>query len=176
MKHLLGLTASARLEVGHLLNLLLADETMLYITTRDYHWNVTGPCFPSLHQQFETQYVQIAEWIDQIAERARALDVGACGNWDELTNTARCSATPGIDLSAEAMVMALLALHETLIAQLRTDSDTCATRHHDAGTADLLTGLMEQHEKTAWMLRAQLEGAEPAASVHPIHKLQSLPS
>lgn len=176
MKSLLGLAEPARLEVGRLLNLLLADETMLYITTRDYHWNVTGPCFASLHQQFETQYEQIADWIDQIAERARALDVGACGNWAELTDAARCSATAGIELSAEEMTTALLALHESLIAQLRTDSDACTTQHHDAGTADFLTGLMEKHEKTAWMLRAQLEGAEPEATARPKRKLQSTAS
>lgn len=156
-----GLTAPARLEVGRLLNLLLADETVLYLTTRDYHWNVTGPCFASLHEQFETQYATIADSIDEIAERARALDVGAQGSWAALAKAARSSAAPGIGLSANAMVSSLLALHEALISQLRADSEICATEHRDTGTADFLTGLMTQHEKTAWMLRAH--NAAPAA-------------
>lgn len=156
----IGLNDEARLEVGQILNLLLADEYVLYTTTRDYHWNVTGPEFPSLHGQFEEQYEQIAQWIDQVAERARAIGTGARGNWADLAKAARSSADPGIDLSAEDMLSELLALHEEMIMQLRTDSEACIKRCKDAGTADFLTGLMEQHEKTAWMLRAQLETEE----------------
>jgi starvation-inducible DNA-binding protein len=156
----LGLNDEARLEVGQMLNLLLADESVLYATTRDYHWNVTGPEFRSLHLQFEEHYTQIAEWIDRIAERARAIGVGARGNWADLTKAARLSADPGIGLSAERMIAELLALHEDLVVQLRADSAACAMRFKDAGTADFLTGLMEGHEKAAWMLRAQLEDEE----------------
>ena len=157
MKTNLGLNDEVRLEVGAMLNLLLADEMVLYTTTRDYHWNVTGPEFPSLHQQFGEQYERIAQWIDDVAERARALGVGAKGNLADLAKAARTAAVPGIKLSTELMLTELLSLHEELIVRLRTDSETCATRYKDAGTADFLTGLMEQHEKTAWMLRAQLE-------------------
>jgi starvation-inducible DNA-binding protein len=160
MKTNLGLTDETRLEVGQMLNLLLADESVLYATTRDYHWNVTGPNFHTLHLQFEAQYNQVADSIDQIAERARAIGVGARGNWADLGKAARCSAEPGIGLAAEHMVGELLALHEDLIVQLRADSEACAVRFKDAGTADFLTGLMEQHEKTAWMLRAQIETEE----------------
>jgi len=164
MKTNIGLNDEARLEVGQMLNLLLADEYVLYATTRDYHWNVTGAEFPSLHQQFETQFGQIADWIDQVAERARAIGVGARGNWADLTSAARSSADPGIDLAAEHMLSELLALHEEMIVQLRTDSAACLERFNDAGTADFLTGLMEQHEKTAWMLRAQLETEDEETS------------
>ena len=164
MKTSIGLNDEARLEVGQILNLLLADEYVLYATTRDYHWNVTGPEFPSLHKQFEAQYEQVAGWIDDVAERARAIGVGARGNWADLTRAARSSADAGIDLSAEHMLSELLALHEEMIVQLRTDGEACATRFKDAGTADFLTGLMEQHEKAAWMLRAQLEIEEEEAS------------
>ena len=157
MKTNIGLGDEARLEVGEILNLILADETVLYVTTRDYHWNVTGPEFRSLHRQFEEQYLQVADWIDDVAERARAIGVGARGNWADLTKAARSSADPGIGLAAEHMLAELLALHEDLIVQLRTDSEACANRYKDAGTADFLTGLMEHHEKAAWMLRAQLE-------------------
>jgi starvation-inducible DNA-binding protein len=164
MKTNLGLNDEARLEVGQILNLLLADESVLYATTRDYHWNVTGPEFASLHKQFQEQYEQIAGWIDDIAERARAIGVGARGNWADLAKAARSSADPGIDLAAEHMIAELLALHEDLIVQLRKDSMECNTRFKDAGTTDFLTGLMEQHEKTAWMLRAQLETEEEETS------------
>jgi len=164
MKTNIGLNDNVRLEVGQILNLLLADESVLYATTRDYHWNVTGPEFCSLHRQFQEQYEQLAEWIDDVAERARAIGVGARGNWADLGKAARCSADPGIDLPAEHMLAELLDLHEEMVIQLRTDSVACSERYHDAGTADFLTGLMEKHEKSAWMLRAQLETEEEEAS------------
>ncbi len=164
MKTNIGLNDETRLEVGQMLNLILADESVLYATTRDYHWNVTGPDFPSLHVQFEAQYTQVADWIDQVAERARAIGVGARGNFSDLAKAARSSADAGIGLSAEHMISELLALHEDLIVQLRQDSEACTTRFKDAGTADFLTGLMAAHEKSAWMLRAQLEGEEEEES------------
>ena len=164
MKTNIGLNDEARLEIGQMLNLILADEYVLYATTRDYHWNVTGPEFRSLHLQFEEQYNQVAGWIDDVAERARAIGVGARGNWAELAKAARSSADPGFGLPAEHMLAELLALHEDMIVQLRTDSAACLERFKDAGTADFLTGLMERHEKAAWMLRAQLETEEEEAS------------
>lgn len=164
MKTNIGLSDDARLEVGQMLNLLLADEYVLYATTRDYHWNVTGPEFHSLHLQFEAHYLQIADWIDQVAERTRAIGIGARGNWADLTAAARSSADAGIGLSADDMLAELLALHEEMIVQLRADGDACATRYRDAGTADFLTGLMEAHEKAAWMFRSQLETEEAERS------------
>jgi starvation-inducible DNA-binding protein len=160
MKANIGLDDNARLEIGQMLNLLLADESVLYATTRDYHWNVTGPEFQSLHKQFEAQYEEVADWIDQVAERARAIGAGARGNWADLTKAARSSADPGIDLAAEHMISELLALHEELIVQIRKDATACAGKFKDAGTADFLTGLMERHEKAAWMLRSQLDTEE----------------
>ena len=164
MKTNIGLDDETRLEVGQMLNLLLADESVLYATTRDYHWNVTGAGFRSLHLQFEEQYGQIAQWIDDVAERARAIGVGARGNWGDLMQAARLSADPGINLPAEHMLAELLALHEDMIVQLRADNEACVTRFKDAGTADFLTGLMEKHEKAAWMLRSQLETEEAETS------------
>lgn len=164
MKTNIGLTDETRFEVGQILNSLLADEYVLYAATRDYHWNVTGPEFHSLHLLFEAQYEQIEEWIDQIAERGRAIGVGARGNWNELHKAAQSSADPGMGLPAENMISELLALHEDLIVQMRKDSEQCTERFKDAGTADFLTGLMEAHEKTAWMLRAHLETEEEETS------------
>jgi starvation-inducible DNA-binding protein len=157
MKTNIGLNEAARRDVSRMLNLLLTDEYVLYVTTRDYHWNVTGPEFHSLHKQFETQYEQIAVWIDQVAERTRAIGAGALGSWSDLMKAARSSADQGFGLTPEHMLAELLGLHEEMIVQLRTDSKACAKQFNDAGTSDFLTGLMEQHEKTAWMLRAQLE-------------------
>jgi starvation-inducible DNA-binding protein len=164
MKTNIGLSDDARLEVGQILNLLLADESVLYATTRDYHWNVTGPDFRSLHLQFETQYEQLATLIDDVAERARSIGVGAQGNWAALSKAARCSADPGMGISGEHMISELLALHEDLAIQLRSDSEACLSRFGDTGTADFLIGLMQRHEKAAWMLRAQLETDEEEAS------------
>ncbi len=170
MKTNIGLNDETRMEVGQMLNLLLADEYVLYATTRDYHWNVTGPDFRSLHLEFESQYEEIAKWIDDVAERARAIGVGALGNWADLTKAARSSADPGIDLSSEEMLMELLSLHEEMIVQLRADSDSCLERYADSGTADFLTGLMEKHEKAAWMLRAQLENEAEEATQEAVHE------
>lgn len=173
MKLNIGLNDEARLEVGQMLNLILADEFVLYATTRDYHWNVTGAGFLGLHQQFEAQYGQIAGWIDEVAERARAIGAGVRGNWADLAKAARTSADPGIGLSAEHMFSELLALHEEMIVQLRTDSDACAKRYRDAGTADFLTGLMAHHEKVAWMLRAELETEDEATLDSPLNARNS---
>jgi starvation-inducible DNA-binding protein len=164
MKTNIGLNDEARLEVGQMLNLLLADESVLYATTRDYHWNVTGPDFHSLHLEFESQYEKLAVWIDDIAERARSIGVGARGNWADLSKAARTSADPGIGLSDEHMLSELLALHEEMIVQLRTDCEACTKQFGDAGTADFLTGLMGRHEKIAWMLRSQMETEEEESS------------
>ncbi len=158
----IGLDDEARLEIGQMLNLVLSDEYVIYVTTRDYHWNVTGPNFSSLHRQFEEQYGQVSGWIDDVAERTRAIGAGARGNWADLTSAARTSADPGYGLSATRMLQSLLELHESMILRLRTDSEACANRFKEAGTADFLTGLMRWHEKVAWMLRAQLEN--PVAS------------
>jgi len=155
----IGLSDTVRNEMGHLLNLLLADEYVLYATTHDYHWNVTGPNFEGLHVLFETQYGQVHQLLDDVAERARAIGVGAHGSWGELTKAARLSAQPGTDLPAEGMLLELVTLHEDLAIQLRADA-TIATRVADIGTADFLTGLLEKHEKAAWMLRSHLQAQE----------------
>ncbi len=159
MKTNIGLSDTIRDEMGHLLNLLLADEYVLYATTHDYHWNVTGPNFEGLHVLFETQYGQVHQLLDDIAERTRAIGVGAAGNWGELTKAARISAQPGTNLPAEGMLLELVTLHEDLAIQLRADA-TIATRLADIGTADFLTGLLEKHEKAAWMLRSHLQSQE----------------
>ena len=149
----IGLSGQNREAVGQMLNALLADQHVLYVKTRKYHWNVVGPQFKSLHELFEEQYKEIAAEIDETAERARSLGVRAHGTMAEFTKHARLEEDSGFP-DAMTMVANLVRDHEAAIKQLRTDIDRCQDDYHDAGTADFLTALMEKHEKTAWMLRA----------------------
>ena len=127
--------------------------------TRNYHWNVVGPQFNDLHTFFEAQYTALNTVVDDVAERARALDGNAIGTLAEFVEHARLTEHPGQYPPAREMLANLLADHETVIRQLRVDLETSANTYQDAGTNDFLTGLMEQHEKMAWMLRAFLAGA-----------------
>ncbi len=153
----IGLTDPQRAGVIDILNTLLGDEYVLYTKTRNFHWNVVGPQFNDLHKFFEAQYEELNDVVDDVAERARALDGVAAGTLAEFTKLARLGEQPTKPLAARAMLAALLADHQAVIKSLRADLETCATKHGDAGTSDFLTGLMERHEKMAWMLRAFLE-------------------
>ena len=152
----IGLKDAARTAVVDILNTTLSDEVMLYVKTRNYHWNVVGSDFGELHKFFEGQYEQIEDFMDDTAERARALGGHALGTLAEFLKKARLKETPGRYPKAQAMITDLLADHESLIQSMRKDLQTCQDKHGDAGTADFLTGLMEQHEKIAWMLRSYL--------------------
>lgn len=156
MKPNLGIPDKPREAVGAILDLLLADLHVLYVKTRNYHWNVTGPHFHDLHKMFEAQYRALEEEIDGVAERARALGVAADATLVGFARRARLKEFPGRHPDARGMLSNLLEDHEALARTLRADQDACGARHGDAGTADFLTGLMEDHEKTAWMLRATL--------------------
>jgi starvation-inducible DNA-binding protein len=152
----IGIKDAGRRAVVEILNAVLADEVVLYVKTRNYHWNVEGPDFSELHKFFEAQYVKIEDFMDDTAERARSLGGRAMGTLAEFQKTSRLQESPGKHPKADAMVADLLADHESIIQTLRKDVDTCQNEHGDAGTADYLTGLMEEHEKMAWMLRAYL--------------------
>lgn len=153
----IGLEANERDGVVALLQHNLADLHVLYIKTRNFHWNVTGPHFTELHKLYESQYTQLAEAIDSTAERIRSLGAVAPGTMSEYLAHARLSESKGKPPKANEMTAQLLADHETVIRQLREDIDTVDGDLGDAGTADFLTGLMQDHEKTAWFLRAHLE-------------------
>jgi len=154
----LGITDKDRSGVVKILNTLLADEYVLYTKTRNYHWNVVGPQFNDLHKFFGEQYEQLDDFVDDVAERARQLGGHSVATLGEFTEAARLKEHPGQYPAAEEMLENLLGDHETIIRQLRADADTAASKFHDAGTNDFLIGLMESHEKMAWMLRAFLEG------------------
>jgi starvation-inducible DNA-binding protein len=154
----IGLNERQRDAVGDILNALLADEYVLYTQTRNYHWNVVGPQFNDLHKFFEAQYEELDEIIDDVAERARSLGSNARATLAEFTRHSRLKEHPGEYPEARKMLSNLLADHESVIRTLREDLETSYDKYHDIGTQDYLTGLMEQHEKMAWMLRAFLEG------------------
>ena len=153
----IGIAESERKKIVTILNTLLADEYLLYTKTRNYHWNVVGPQFNDLHKFFEGQYGELNEVIDDVAERARTLGGTATATLTEFRDAARLKEHPGQYPAAEEMLANLLGDHETVIRQLREDVDTTGNAR-DAGTSDFLTGLMERHEKMAWMLRAFAEG------------------
>ena len=156
MKPQTGLSDKARETLGKTLNALLADAHVLYVKTRNYHWNVTGPHFNDLHKVFEAQYDALAEEIDEIAERGRALGVKAEASMADFLKRARLKEHPGEHPDAKTMLTSLLSDHEAFARQLRADIEV-AEKNDDPATADFLTGLVEAHEKTAWMLRATLE-------------------
>jgi starvation-inducible DNA-binding protein len=154
----IGLTDAQREGVMGILNTLLADEYLLYTKTRNYHWHVVGPQFNDLHKFFEEQYNELNTIVDDVAERVRNLGGKALGTLAEFAQQTRLKEEPGHYPPARDMLNTLLGNHEAVIRQLRVDVETCANTYHDMGTNDFLTGLMEQHEKMAWMLRAFLEG------------------
>ncbi len=137
-----GLSDKQRKGAVGLLTTLLADEYVLYTKTRNYHWNVTGPHFHDLHKFFESQYEDIDGKIDDLAEFAK---------------TARLKEAPAGKLSAKQMIHDLLDSHEALVRQLRKDIGKAGDDFHAADVADFLTGLAEDHQKMAWMLRATAE-------------------
>lgn len=153
----LGLKDSARKGVAGLLASVLADEYVLYTKTRNFHWNVTGSRFQDLHKFFESQYEAIDETIDEVAERIRALGESSPGSLAEFLSATRLKEAAGKPLPADEMLSALLADHESLAKSLRKDIDRCGDEFKDVGTQDFLAGLLEQHEKQAWMLRSFLE-------------------
>ena len=152
----IGITEQDRKAVVKILTRTLSDEYVLYTKTRNYHWNVVGPHFNDLHKFFEEQYDQTAEDIDEIAERIRALGSKTVSTMAEFLQHTRLEEHPGKYPDSKSMVANLVADHETIIQHLREDIRSC-NQHNDVGTEDFLTGMLEKHEKTAWMLRSVLE-------------------
>lgn len=150
----IGLKESAKAKVLLALDRALADLSVLSQKTRNFHWNVTGPRFNDLHKFFESQYDSLADEIDETAERSRALGGRALGTMKELLAKTRLKeAAAGRSPSADAMLAELLRDHEAFVRSLRADADLCGAAG-DKGTEDFLVGMMEEHEKMAWMLRA----------------------
>ncbi|HEY0789723.1 MAG TPA: DNA starvation/stationary phase protection protein [Chthoniobacterales bacterium] len=153
----IGLEQEPRVQVCEILQRVLADEITLYTKTRNYHWNVMGPRFHTLHIFLEQQYQALQEKSDEVAERIRSLVEYAAGSMAEFLTLTGLQEQPGdVHPTANQMLATLTSDHEAIIRRLRKDVDLCDNEHGDAGTADFLTGLMEDHEKLAWMLRSHL--------------------
>lgn len=150
----IGIDAAAREEIARGLARVLADTYTLYLKTHNFHWNVTGPLFNTLHLMFEEQYNELWAAVDQIAERIRVLGAPAPGSYKafaELTSIPEAEGVP----AAEEMIRQLVEGHEAA-ARTARDLFPVAEQAHDEGTADLLTQRLQAHEKTAWMLRSLL--------------------
>lgn len=150
----IGIAKEDRETVANHLGKLLADTYSLYLKTHSFHWNVTGPQFNSLHTMFETQYNELWLAADEVAERIRTLDVFAPGSYSQFGKLTQIKEESGVPEWKE-MVAQLVTGHEIAAATSR-DVIKAADKVGDEGTADMVTGRLKEHEKTAWMLRSLL--------------------
>ncbi|WJF89793.1 Dps family protein [Paraburkholderia bonniea] len=150
----IGISDADRKKIAEGLSHLLADTYTLYLKTHNFHWNVTGPMFNTLHLMFETQYVELSDAVDQIAERIRALGVAAPGSYKEFARLSSIPEAEGVP-AAEDMIRQLVEGQESVVRTARQIFPVVDAAH-DEPTADLLTQRMQTHEKTAWMLRSML--------------------
>jgi starvation-inducible DNA-binding protein len=155
MKIDIGIPSDTRMQIAEGLSHLLADTYTLYLKTHNYHWNVTGPMFQTLHTMFETQYTELALAVDVIAERIRALGAPAPGTYADYARLSSIKEVPGVP-KAEEMIADLVSGQESVVRTARGLYDLVGEANDEA-SADLLTQRMQLHEKTAWMLRSLLE-------------------
>ena len=153
MKVNIGITDKNRQAVALALNQLLADEHVLYNKTRSYHWNVEGPSFMAFHKLYENQYNELAELIDQIAERIRTIGHFAEGRLKEILKLTNLEETE-VPVDQEEQIANLLSDHEVIIGRVRKMVDDFEEKYKDKGSSDFVTGVLKYHEKTAWMLRS----------------------
>jgi starvation-inducible DNA-binding protein len=151
----IGISTADRKKIAQGLSVFLADSYTLYLMTHNFHWNVTGPQFTSLHQLFMTQYTEQWTALDQIAERIRALGHAAPATYTEFHKLASIKEVNGVP-KAEEMVRHLVMAQEAT-ARTARNLYPLVDKANDQPTADLLTQRIEIHEKTAWMLRSILE-------------------
>ena len=150
----IGISPEQRREIATGLSHLLADTYTLYLKTHNYHWNVTGPLFNTLHLMFEEQYTELAAAVDEIAERIRALGEPAPGSYKAFANLTSIEEEEQVP-DAETMIRQLVIGQETVVRTARK-LFPLVEEAADEPTADLLTQRMQVHEKTAWMLRSML--------------------
>ena len=150
----IGIGDKERKDIADGLSKMLADTYTLYLKTHNFHWNVTGPMFQTLHLMFETQYNELWLAVDLIAERIRTLGFPAPGTYAEFGRLSSIQDEPGVP-AAQDMIKKLLQGHEAVVRTARTVF-AIAEKSQDQPTLDLLTQRMQIHEKTAWMLRSLL--------------------
>jgi starvation-inducible DNA-binding protein len=151
----IGIEEVERKKIAEGLSRLLADSYTLYLKTHNFHWNVTGPMFQTLHLMFETQYTELALAVDLIAERIRALGFPAPGTYSEFAKLSSIKEDAGVP-SANQMIELLIQGQEAVVRTARSIFPV-VEKNNDEPTADLLTQRMQVHEKTAWMLRSLIE-------------------
>ncbi len=151
----IGIPEETRNQIATDLSRLLADTYSLYLQTHNFHWNVTGPMFQTLHLLFETQYLELALAVDLIAERIRALGFPAPGTYSEYSRLSSIPEVSGVPQAVD-MIKILIEGQETLVRTARSIFPV-VDEAHDEPTADLLTQRMQVHEKNAWMLRSLLD-------------------
>lgn len=138
------------------LNTLLADEHVLYVKTRDYHWNVQGLHFAALHGLFEQQYDTLKLRGDLIAEQVRKLEGKAIGSMQQFLDQTRLNEQPGQELGEQAMIKNLLSDHESIMETLEEEIEF-AGENADEGTVDMLVQTLREHQEMAWMLRSMVQ-------------------
>lgn len=153
----IGLSKDGRRGVIEILNKTLCDENILYIKTKNYHWNVVGPDFSERHALFREQYETLDAMIDEVAERVRDLNGKSLGTLSEYLQYGRLKESAGDYPDDKTMISNLLTDHEQIIRNLRKDADRCEDEYHDMGTNDFVLEAMQKHEKMAWMLRAHMD-------------------
>ncbi|MBL0745335.1 Dps family protein [Chryseolinea lacunae] len=153
----IGIKADNLSKIAQELSKLLADEYVLYTKTRRAHWNVEGPDFHSQHKFFESQYEQLDEVIDEVAERIRSLGHYTPATLKDFLQLTRLTEQNREGNDSKGYMHELVTDHESIIMKLRESVNRFANDYGDLGTSDFVTGLMEEHEKMAWMLRAHLK-------------------
>lgn len=153
----LGIAENDVQQIADHLQVILANTIILAAKTKKHHWNVTGLHFKSLHELFDEQHAALSANVDEIAERIRSLGEKAIGSHTEVLVRATLFERENTYYNAQEMIEELLNDHEAIIRSLRPAIDSIDKDHNDTGTADFLTGLLKEHEKTAWFLRSYLE-------------------
>ncbi len=151
----IGINQTDRKELAEGLSRVLADTYTLYLKTHNYHWNVTGPMFQTLHLMFETQYTELAVAVDDLAERIRSLGYPAPGTYKAYAELSSIKEEEGVP-TAKEMIANLVAGQESVVKTARS-LYPAIEKANDEATGDLLTQRIQLHEKTAWMLRSLLE-------------------
>jgi len=153
----IGINDDNRLAVAEILSKLLADEFVVYTKTRNAHWNVEGPDFHSMHLFFESQYQQLADLMDGVAERIRTVGHYAPATLKEFLELTHLTEYSDRKNDSAGFIKDLLADHDSIVEFIRGSIKTIDEKYKDAGTSDYITGFIEVHEKMAWMLRAHLK-------------------
>lgn len=152
----IGIRPENLAKVSQELSKILADEFVLYTKTRNAHWNIEGADFYSMHKFFETQYEQLDEILDDVAERIRSIGHYAPASLEQYLELTHLTEQTRSEVTGVGYIKELLTDHGSIVMKLRENINRFANEFNDLGTSDFITGLMEKHEKMAWMLRSHV--------------------